>query len=278
MPKAISSRAQHFRGFQKPRRQRVRHTSSGFNPLTLSSLVAWYDFSDVATLWKDTSLTDPVTADADVIKGVTDKSGLTHSLTEATNGPAYKVNIQNGKSIARFDGSNDILGGPTNDAHLAITGPVTVVAVVSLDDTLTYHPMIDYATNVTSKIAYEFRTDNAATTLLHFLSGDAVTVEDENATAATTKAAFHIVVARRDADSVDFFEDGTAKGTPAHSLTPAPDASSKLWIGTRATNDLFFDGDFGEAYILNAALTSTELNALGGYLATKWGLTWTTVA
>ena len=78
---------------------------------TPAGLKAWYDFSDISTLWQDTARTSAITADAQTIGGVTDKSGTGRHLQAPTtaNEPAYKTGIIAGKSIARLDGTDDRL-------------------------------------------------------------------------------------------------------------------------------------------------------------------------
>lgn len=84
--------------------------AAAFNPATLFSggaAGAFYDISDISTLWKDTAGTSPVTADGDIVKRVDDKSGNGNHLTEATNGPTYRV--AGALKRLQFDGSNDKL-------------------------------------------------------------------------------------------------------------------------------------------------------------------------
>lgn len=80
----------------------------GWSPLSLSP-AAWYDPSDLSTLWKDTAGTTPVTADGDAVARIDDKSGNGRHLLQATSGkrPLYKTS--GGLSWLQFDGSDDHL-------------------------------------------------------------------------------------------------------------------------------------------------------------------------
>jgi hypothetical protein len=80
--------------------------ASVFSPLSLSP-AAWYDPSDLTTLWKDTAGTVPVTADGDIVLRMDDKSGNGRNMTVAVNGPVYKD--QSGLKYLLFDGTNDQL-------------------------------------------------------------------------------------------------------------------------------------------------------------------------
>lgn len=69
---------------------------SSFDPDTLfpgSEVGAWWDLSDISTLWQDSARTTPVTADSDPLGCVDDKSGNGNHLLQATAGnrPLYKT-------------------------------------------------------------------------------------------------------------------------------------------------------------------------------------------
>lgn len=90
------------------------HPCGAIRMLGLFSVLAlapfsWYDPSDLNTLFQDSAMTTPVTADNDPVGAVLDKSGNDHHLTQATDlsRPLYKT--VDGVSWLEFDGSDDSL-------------------------------------------------------------------------------------------------------------------------------------------------------------------------
>jgi hypothetical protein len=131
----------------------------GTSPAGLSGLLHWWDFSDSSSLWKDTARTSPVTADADVVKGVTDKGSAAEHLQEATNGPAYKTAVAgiNGNKCLQFDNTNDILATTVNVDRFgaggvgSVSGSYTIMAVIHAISTAAegggYNPGKSYVRN-----------------------------------------------------------------------------------------------------------------------------------
>jgi len=102
----------------------------GFNPTNISGLQLWLDGSDISTLFQDSAKTTPVTSDGDVVGAWADKSGNSKDALQATtaNKPLYKTAIQNGKSLVRFDGTDDKLA-TASIAHGIGTGNLYVACV-----------------------------------------------------------------------------------------------------------------------------------------------------
>lgn len=90
----------------------VRGGGGGFSPESLfanGEAGAWYDPSDLSTLWQDAAGTIPVTADGDPVGRVGDKSGNGHHLTQSTTAakPAYRTDGM--LHWLAFDGVDDFL-------------------------------------------------------------------------------------------------------------------------------------------------------------------------
>lgn len=70
-----------------------QRTSVGFSPTDVSGLIAWYDPSDLTTLFQDAAMTIPVTADGQPVGAMRDKSGNGYHLTQSTASarPTYRT-------------------------------------------------------------------------------------------------------------------------------------------------------------------------------------------
>lgn len=108
-------------------------TDASFSPLDLfggAEAGAWYDPSDLSTLWQDTAGTTAVTADGQSVARIDDKSGNGRHLTQSTSGkrPLYKTS--GGLHWLEFDGADDHLVGSGADAQLV--GPWDFFAAVNI--------------------------------------------------------------------------------------------------------------------------------------------------
>lgn len=239
-----------------------------FSPLDLSP-VAWYDCSDISTLWKNTARTDAVTADADVIKGVTDKSGAGRHLSEATNGPAYKPAVLNG--VARFDGTNDILAASGFSADASLT--LFVVAKKASAPGASSKTVLGLGDDA----QWFTHTGWDATHYLYY-ANEAVDATVLGGTATNWNA---MALRFNSTASLDAYANG---GTPTN-LNPengafgvAYDVSTVMALGAAPALANFGDYDIGECLRYSDPLAATDMNAVGYYLASKWGLTWTEVS
>jgi len=94
-------------------RKLMAASTAAFSPSDLfaaSEVGAWYDPSDLSTMFTDTAGTTPVTTDGDLVARINDKSGNGYHATQGTSGkcPVYKTAA--GKHWLRFDGTDDNLG------------------------------------------------------------------------------------------------------------------------------------------------------------------------
>jgi hypothetical protein len=242
---------------------RIRASYFG-GPTDIAGLVAWYDFSDLTTLFQDTARTVPITADGQAIKGVTDKSGVGNHLSEATNGPSYKVAIQNSLSVARFDGTNDQLSATIT----ADTSRTTfIVAKKTAAPSGVNKGLVGMGT--ASHIFYTNSVGHATSYL--FFQNEAA---GSTVLTGSTATAWTTVVARLNGlSSLDMYANG---GTGVNVNPNDADVGGTAWaIGSRGAGSDPGDYDIAEVLIYNTPLVAADINSVGAFLASKWGLVWT---
>jgi hypothetical protein len=101
----------------------VNATGSAWSPADLTSLVAWYDPSDLTTLFQDSAGTTPVTAAGQPVGLILDKSGNGRHASQATSTARPLLEDDGGKMCLKFDGVDDFLS--TSAIDLTGTNKVT---------------------------------------------------------------------------------------------------------------------------------------------------------
>lgn len=96
----------------------IRQYGSGFRPANLfrrSEQGAWYDPSDLSTLFQDSAGTTPVTAAGQPVGLMLDKSGRGNHATQATAAARPTYQTSGGLHWLAFDGVDDFMATPTID-------------------------------------------------------------------------------------------------------------------------------------------------------------------
>jgi hypothetical protein len=233
-----------------------RTRAVAFTPSDLTGLEVWYDPSDISTLWQDSARTTSVTTDADPVGALDDKSGNGRHATQATSGkrPTYKTSQFGSLSALDLDGTDDFL-----DATVTLSQPLTWFIVTDLDATATQQHLIDGNTNRNTVYVW---TDGD----FHFYAGSDV----DSALAVDTSP--HVIVATFNGASSKLWVDG---GSGVTGDTSTQGISSLLRIGIESGGSSGpVNGRIGELLGYTQALSTTDIDRAGNYLAAKWGTTW----
>jgi hypothetical protein len=97
---------------------------NGYSPLSETGAVAWYDASDISTLFKDTGLATPVTANGDTCKGWKNKTGGTAAT--GVNGCIYQSAGRAGRGTLKFSKASS----HSLQALFTLAQPAHIFAVV----------------------------------------------------------------------------------------------------------------------------------------------------
>jgi hypothetical protein len=241
-------------------------SAGAFSPLSLSPS-AWYDPSDLGTLWKDTAGTDPVTADGDAVARIDDKSanGYHMSQIDPAKRPLYKTS--GGLHWLLFDGTNDALtvllfpatdgsGHHSSAAAVKLTASAGTQIIFDLDDGGT-------------RVSQAIRTDAGTPQSVAFNTAVSVFV-DAAAGISTNDAVLTQVTASA---AVEIFKDNVGDGSTAITGTmKTGTCTAGLGAGTSGTSS-FLNGRIYGAIHLIRALTAGERASIATYLGGKQGRT-----
>ncbi len=242
-------------------RPQFAHGGESFSPLDIPDVLTWWDFSDISVLFQDTSAATPVTADADPIGRINDKSPNGHNLTQGTDNkrPLYKTGIVNGLSVARFDGTNDLLS-VTTPAALATSFTIFFVHDGSAISTGKY--WISWGDGALGE-ARQIQSAANDSINLDFWSvaanGD-TDIEDGSA---------HSLLCTWDETTGKIYRDDVLDGEDT--IAENAYTGTTLRVGANVIGGNWFDADITEIAIYDRVLTAAEITSLHEYSA-RWGV------
>jgi hypothetical protein len=215
-----------------------------FSPAAIPGLAAWYDASRETV------------ADGTAIASAADYSGNARPATQGTAGkrPLFKANIQNGRGVYRFDGTDDFL-----QAIFTLPQPVTILAVIKQRATVGGDNAVifDGGSDASQEL---FATIGTAD--WNMFSGSSLAI----GTGGT--AAFQ---------RVGLVFDGANSSGRIGSAAPVTgntgsSTSGGITMGARGGGTQPIPVDVGEVAVYSRALATGEIAQVMAYLKTKWGL------
>lgn len=240
-----------------------------FTPLSLAPLV-WFDASDASTLFTDSALTTPATADGDAVGGWKDKSGNGYHATQASgpNKAQLKTAIQNGRNVVRFNGTSSVL-----DTASFGYAPLTRWAF------FVYKTTVAAARSVWSHSASDatdlFAFGNSSTAFYNDIGTGVGPYTNPSSAFSSGYYLLGCVWDRTAGNSVLTFYKNGATTTPTITLaTTTPNTTAQvLHLGKGFSfGSQFHDSDICELVYGSGTLTGTQSTNLNTYLNAKWGV------
>jgi hypothetical protein len=243
--------------------------SNSLTPSSLPSASVWYDPSDIS---KVTLVSNGVTALTDLTTNGYNGTYISPFVSATYVAPTYNVNPINGLATFRIDNSS------ANVQTICVPG-------YNFNDTfISYAIVIRYISGTSGIIATDtpglfgrgFGCDvSPANGTLQTISYNAFTTWDgtpaPNITIPVNTPS--ILIASISSGNWIFSLNGT-QYTLALTQAKTPDNTNGLNIGCwNPSNSVSIVFDCGEILAYTSFLSSTEIEAVEGYLATKWGLT-----
>jgi hypothetical protein len=224
----------------------IRRAIYAFSPLDVSGLAAWYKAETIAQ------------ADASAVAAWADSGPNARNLTQATgtSQPTYRTNVLNGHPTVRFDGGDSLVS-----AAFAFAQPATTFVVGRMSVITGFNQY--FVDGLTTNVQALFATPTTYSTY----AGTAI-VSD-----GVSNIAFRLLCAVVNGAVSRMRTDGGA-GTGGNAGTGSYNGVRLGSAG--AGNATFLTGDIAEVIIYAGVLSPANMNAIGAYLAGKYGVAWTT--
>lgn len=231
-------------------------------PRDVTGLVLWLRPEELANL-----------TDGTAVATWPDASGNSNDATQGTgaNQPLYKTNIQNGRAIVRFDGSNDFMQIANPGSFDLATYTIFVVGKVTSGSGGSFIGKNDAAFVDGRRRHLQIQAQNTGSDMTHFAGTDAQNINKTG----ISWGSFHVagVVARSTTD-VSLIVDGTETtySTPTLDFTSYNGKNVTIGRPFLSTSAEHLNGDIAEILIYNSALSTNDWTKVVNYLRGKWGI------
>lgn len=175
---------------------------------------------------------------------------LNGTVTGATQGVQGKV----GKAYS-FDGINDTVD--VNDsANLRITGDLTLLLFVNLDDYTNYSSLINKFTN-DNNCEYHWRVQQTSG-VMYLQQGSGAGQLNYTSGVEVGTGSYKVISVTKDSSNVIFYNNGVGESPQNTSATEVVTTNAGVRFGARNDNNLYLKGDAQHAAIFNRALSAAE--------------------
>jgi hypothetical protein len=244
--------------------------------LTGASQLAYYDPSDLTTLFQDSAGTTPVTADGQSVRRVLDKSGNGNHLTQANiaNAPLYKTS--GGLHWLQFDGTDDFLVSAANLNPGAVDKAQVFAGVRKASDATTA-AVVELSSSLTSNsgVFSVFAPVSAAATFTFVSKGTTQAVATSAATFAAPTTRVLTGLGDISGDTATLRLDGAQVAQSTVDQGTGNYISYPLYVGRRAGTTLPFNGNIYSLIVRfsSANLDAAVIDSAEAWTAGKTGVT-----
>lgn len=246
----FDARAYHYYyGARSAATRAVGNLGGTFSPLALSPL-AWFDSSDLTTLFQDSAMTTPVTANNDPVGAIRDKSGNNRHLTQGTAlaRPLYKTS--GGLHWLESDGTSRYLVFTVSPSI-----PQPIVRVSAIRQLAWANPGFIFP------VGPDLRQTGSSPRIA--MDAGSAQIPSDDAAIGTDVVVTEIFNGASSSLTID-------NGTPATG-NPGANALDHLGFGAQFDGSLFASARLSAQVVLDYVPTAGQLALLRTYLAAKQG-------
>ncbi|MEP3149904.1 MAG: hypothetical protein ABJO21_07035 [Marinomonas sp.] len=248
---------------------------NGFNPGEMFSdgeVGAWYDPSDLGTLWQDTAGTVPVTSAGQSVARISDKSGNGNHLTQVTASKRGTYQTDGVNRWVEFDGVDDAM--QTAAIDFANTEQISIFAGVQKLRDSSSQNVLEFSGNIQQNSGSfniqapgsvsdgEYRANNKGTDQASAFKGGFAPEP------AVLSALFRIST-----DMTVLRINGSQEASSSLDLGTGNYGNYPLYLGTRAGSSHFFNGRVYGLLVVGRSATNDEIGQTETHLADKSGVT-----